>query len=136
MAYITYQLNHYKRLDELVECLELLEPQLVTKEQVCFKNVPTCAMLAPFQIHTVMETIYDCENAKLNPNYLKQYRVAKKMVAIKPKDATSLYKNAMVNYRMYDEMQYCPFSCISDMEKCIKLTDNLSGKGSTDRYRT
>ena len=34
MAYISYQLNHYKRLDELVERLELLEPHLVTKEQV------------------------------------------------------------------------------------------------------
>ena len=49
MAYISYQLNHYKRLDELVECLELLEPQLVTKEQVCSKNVPTCAILPIFR---------------------------------------------------------------------------------------
>ena len=80
-----------------------------------------------------MNTLYDCENAKLNPNYQKQYRAAKKMVAIKPQDATSLYKNAMVNYKMYDELQYCPFSCINDMEKCIKLTDDLSGKGFTDQ---
>ena len=80
-----------------------------------------------------MNTIYDCENAKLNPNYQKQYRAAKKMVAIKPQHATSLYKNAMVNYKMYDELQYCPFSCINDMEKCIKLTDDISGKESLDR---
>ena len=81
-----------------------------------------------------MNTIYDCENAKLNPNYQKQYRAAKKMVAIKPQHATSLYKNAMVNYKMYDELQYCPFSCINDMEKCIKLTDDISGKESLDGH--
>ena len=34
MAYIGYQLKHFKRLDELVRLLELLEPQVVSKEQV------------------------------------------------------------------------------------------------------
>ena len=42
IAYIGYQLKHFKRLDELVRLLELLEPQVVTKEQVKFIKYSAC----------------------------------------------------------------------------------------------
>ena len=40
MAYISYQLKHFKRLDELVRRLEELEPQVVSKEQVKYRGGP------------------------------------------------------------------------------------------------